>query len=176
MGDREEEAMTMAEVTFTPDELAKVDAICAELDPATEELTAPHLSALESDDRAYLPAFFRRALRAELIMGLLARASADAAILHGAATPLAAQSMLEGDFHDRYSLPSGVRKSDWQCNFGRAGHDHLGTVWTFFHHDRDDRVCPAAMTAFYALLDIAHDRMFGTFEDQLMDVDLRSDE
>jgi hypothetical protein len=122
----------MAEIVFSNEELEEVDRVCADLDPETHELTRPFLDSLESlglaDEREWVLGYFRRALRSELIMGLLLRAATDAAVSQGAADPMAASAAVNEDFDERYSYKRSrpeinytIRKSTWQHDFSCLG-------------------------------------------------------
>lgn len=157
----------MAKVFFAPTELARVELICAEFDPATHGVTAGVLAAIEDGElRERLTSCLRREVRAELIMGLVSRAAEDVGVSQGSAEK--SSGLAEQDWRGRYSPRSGLRRSTWAYNFGR-GHDELLRLLCRLY---DADVWSALLASgwpllmrHYALLDLAHDAMFGTFED-----------
>jgi hypothetical protein len=152
----------MASVVFSDDELLEFDRICAELDPGAEELITAHIGRLQKNDRQRVLDYFRRVLRAELILGIIARAGGDAAVVQGAAAPEAPVERIEQDFKRRYNRTEGYthRLSYWQYDFGTFRNEELQINETLVGLGKSAKT--ALLVAFHTLiLDTAYERMFG---------------
>lgn len=136
-----------------------VESICAELDPERFDMIAPLLDALDDPtDRRFMTAHLRRILRAELIVGIEARAFGDSLVKQGVASPAAVGGWLDEDLlNGRKSRPVYVRSNLLSYNLGRVDeaslhfYEVVGRCW-----DRD------ALQTVYDWLDLAHDRLFGS--------------
>lgn len=162
----------MARVLFTQEEIAQVDSTCDEFDPASHELTARYIHALyDPDERAHLKNHLRAALRAELVVGLVARAAADACRDSAGAEEIAAEQFVEDDSERARSGITGARRfregRRWQYNLGYLSQEAIETyriLRKFYGRGPvHDGLYPMD-EAFFALLDLAHDRMFGTLD------------
>jgi hypothetical protein len=139
----------MAQLKLTKTELARVAAICQQLDPATHELTRPHLERIEPDVmRERVTVYLRACLRAELLGGLLLRtvcASArELAIADGEIT----EQLLLDDAKSRTLKGRTSRMWTFDLGYLRPEANSLEALFV------------EGKPAFSALLDIACARMF----------------
>lgn len=164
----------MARVAFTPEELAAVDDVCRELDPAKHELTAGYIDAIDDpSERRHVIAHLRRALRAELIVGLVMRAGADACVSHGVVDADAAEHFVADDYDKPRTGITGTRRlreaRRWQYNLGYLSNEAIVTYRILRrHYSRGpgrDGLYPEDRP-FFALLDLANDRMFDSLEQE----------
>lgn len=166
----------MAELTFDLKDLREVDRICEEFDPETHELTAFHIRRVRDlADRLDLLTFMRRSIRGELMVGLAARAMGDALARVGMVDPRATRGWIDEDYEGRYGtnydpegtpVPDGrhARVPSLSLNLGRVGNEQT-TAWTLM--DRWWSNDPVVFAAFYALLDLAYERLFGNPDEEL---------
>lgn len=136
----------MPEIIFTSREKNQLDAVLAELDPASHDLLIDYNDTLSSEDWNFVCDYLRSKLRAVLEAGLLI----------GSVTDVARASKLV----DEAAVRSNFVKALWNYNFSfsKAIED---TFLEIAGGRRDAPLCVAAE----ALIEIAEDRMFGTFED-----------
>jgi hypothetical protein len=140
-------------ISFTPNEMAKIQSILEELDPATHDLTAHYAMALDPDDWAFVRAYIRKELISFILLSTMARSMADVATDRGLA--------------DEDGVRDFLSSRTWTRNFGVAD-------------DADDRFLKiAARTgrpnseANYelaadadTLMEIAEERLLGTLDDE----------
>jgi hypothetical protein len=144
----------MANLMFTEEDWAQVEEICAELDPETHELTADVLTRVGNpEDRATVLSFLRNGVRGELVVGIAARAMGSALIRNKVASAPAVRGWITEDFFERYQ-PLGLRDSNFSYNLGRAGDDYIAFIQIA------KQVWGTIPQEFYALLDLANDRLF----------------
>lgn len=171
----------MAHILFSGAELGRVDRVCSELDPAIHDLTAPYIDRIDhAVDREFVIRYLRKVLRGELVMGLIARAVAAGAQEKGGIQPKVARQLVVDDLsRQRSALVSdllGGEVRQWQYNqtyfteeATRANNilrDANGPCFEDGSH--------AAQQAMYALLDIANDSMFGSFDEEYANLVERS--
>ncbi|MGH2750720.1 MAG: hypothetical protein ACRDK3_07595 [Actinomycetota bacterium] len=143
----------MPDITFTPKEQERINTIIDELDPADHELLHPYYDSLAADDWQFVCDYVRAKMRAVLETGMLIRSVAEKA----RATKLVDEEAIRNNF---------VRTL-WNYNFSfqKAIED------TFVEVAGGHRESPLCV-AVEALVEVAEDLMFGTFEDaheQLLD-------
>jgi len=136
----------MPQITFTEQERQRVNAIIDELDPADHELMCPYHDALTADDWQFVCDYVRAKMRAVLETGLLVAAVADRA----RTSDLAGESTIRNNF---VSTLWG-----YDFSFRQAIED------TFVAVAGGRKEAPLCLAA-EALIELAEDRMFATFED-----------
>lgn len=137
----------MPKIVFTAPERARVSNILKELDPATHELTAPWSERLDPKDWQFVVDYATFEMRAALELGLLARSAVDTARQRGMANAEGASVVLSS--------------ISWLRNFGVID-------------ARDERFASIAgagtdaplFLAVEALIEIAKDRLFQTFDEE----------
>jgi len=143
----------MPKITFTAQERERVNAIIDELDPADHELLCPYYDALSADDWEFVCDYIRAKMRTVLETGLLV-----------------------GSVVERTRINKLVDEET-------ARHNFIQTLWnynfsfqkrieeTFIEIAGAHKEAPLCLAA-EALVELAEDLMFGTFEDaheQLLD-------
>lgn len=149
----------MAELTFSLKDLRDVDRICEEHDPETHELTAFHVRRVR--DFAHqldLLTYLRRVIRGELMVGLAARAMGDALMQQGMASLGSVRGWIEEDYEGRYDEPYSWRGAMLCHNLNRVGDEQIFAFQVmnqWWGGDAD------AYRAFFDLVDLAHETLFG---------------
>lgn len=143
----------MPKITFTPAEMAKIQSILEELDPATHDLTRQYASTMDPDDWSFVRAYIRKELVSFVLLSCMARGVADAARARGLA--------------DSEGVREFMTSRTWTRNFGVAD-------------DADDRFLQLAAatgrptpdanydlaTDADTLMEIAEERLLGTLDDE----------
>jgi hypothetical protein len=136
----------MAEIVFTTHEQDRINALLGELDPAGHELLRPFYDFLTAEDWQFVCNYLRVKMRAVLETGLLLRSVAN----------MASSSQLADD----RAIRSNFVRTLWNYDFSfqKAIEDTFVDV---AGGSTQSAVCVAAE----AIIEMAEDRMFGTFED-----------
>jgi hypothetical protein len=136
----------MAEIVFTTHEQDRMNALLGELDPDGHELLRPFYDFLPAEDWQFVCDYLRVKMRAVLETGLLLRSVAN----------MASSSQLADD----RAIRSNFVRTLWNYDFSfqKAIEDTFVEV---AGGSRQSAVCVAAE----AIIELAEDRMFGTFED-----------
>lgn len=137
----------MPQIEFTEAERTLVDAVLAELDPSSHELTRDFRNILAEEDWRFLVRYARREMRACLELGLLARSMADTARL---------RDLSNGDGAFAF-----LRSISWLRNFGMTDPDDE----RFLALAGEGPQAPIFL-AVDALIEIAKDRIFDTVGDE----------
>lgn len=137
----------MPQIEFTDKERKLIDAVLAELDPVSHELTRDFRNVLDGDDWRFLVRYARREMRACLELGLLARSMADTARLRNLSNEQGAVAFL--------------RSVSWLRNFGMTDPDDE----RFLSLAGEGPEAPLFL-AVDALIEIAKDRIFDTVGDE----------
>jgi hypothetical protein len=139
----------MGQVKLTKTELARVAAICRDLDPATHDLTRRYVDAIEPEPmRDRVAVYLRACLRAELLGGLLLRTVCSSARELGMADMETTEQLLLDDAKER--TLKGRTSRMWTFDLGYL-RPEANSLEALFAEGRP---------AFAALLDIACSRMF----------------
>jgi hypothetical protein len=140
-------------ITFTPKEMAKIQAILEELDPATHDLTAHYASIMSLDDWNFVRAYIRKELVSFLLLSTMARSLADVAAERGLADPEGVRDFLSS--------------RTWTRNFGVADEadDSFLRIAAQTGRPSPDSNYELAADA-DTLLEIAEERMIGTLDDE----------
>jgi hypothetical protein len=152
----------MAEVKLTTEDLARVEAVCEELDPSKHPFTRPHLEDIPDQERRQaLTDFFREYLRGELIAGVIGQAVCRAMVANGAAEDDFSDAVY-WDFVERHRQVTDLERGEmevrgrfWSCNFDRMSKRYL---WAAIVPP------PGAeelIQSLWSLLDVANEEMFG---------------
>jgi len=143
----------MPDIIFTSQEQQHINTIIDELDPEDHELLRPYYDMLPSDDWAFVCDYVRAKMRAVLETGMLIGSVVDKA----RASKLVDENAIRNNF---------VR-AVWNYNVS-----FQNTIEeTFVDLAGGNREAPLCVAA-EALVELAEDQMFGTFEDaheQLLD-------
>lgn len=137
----------MPQIEFTEAERTLVDAVLAELDPSSHELTRDFRNILAEEDWRFLVRYARREMRACLELGLLGRSLADTARL---------RDLSNGDGASTF-----LRSISWLRNFGMTDPDDE----RFLALAGEGPQAPIFL-AVDALIEIAKDRTFDTVGDE----------
>lgn len=143
----------MPNITFSAQERRRINTIIDELDPADHELLCPYYDMLSADDWEFVCDYIRAKMRAVLETGLLIASVAEKARV----TKLVDEEAIRNNF---------VRTL-WSYNFSFK----KAIENTFVEVAGGHREAPLCLAA-EALVEMAEDVMFGTFEDaheQLLD-------
>ena len=143
----------MPKLTFTPKEMAKIQAILEELDPATHDLTAHYASIMSADDWNFVRAYIRKELVSFLLLSTMARSLADVASERGLA--------------DADGVRDFLASRTWTRNFGvadEADESFLRIAAETGRPNPDSNYELAADAD--TLLEIAEERMIGTLDDE----------
>lgn len=139
----------MAHLKLSKAELARVAAICRELDPATHELTREHIDRIEPEAmRDRIAVYLRACLRAELLGGLLLRAVCSSARELAIADAETTEQLLLDDARERTLKGRTSRMWTFDLGYLRPEANSLEALFT------------EGRQGFSALLDIACSRMF----------------
>jgi len=134
----------MPDITFTDQERQRVNAIIDELDPADHELLCPYNDRLSAEDWQFVCDYVRAKMRAVLETGLLVASIAERA----RTTDLVGEEAIRNNF---------VRTLwNYDFSFRKAIEDTFVAV-----AGGETPLCLAAE----ALVELAEDLMFATFED-----------
>jgi len=136
----------MPHITFTEQERQRVNAIIDEVDPADHELMCAFNDALSADDWQFVCDYVRAKMRAVLETGLLVAAVADRARIF--------------NLVDEDTIRNNFIRTLWGYDFSfrKAIEDTFVAV---AGGRKETPLCLAAE----ALVELAEDRMFATFED-----------
>jgi hypothetical protein len=136
----------MPDITFTEQERQRVNAIIDELDPADHELLCPYYNMLSAEDWQFVCDYVRAKMRAVLETGLLVASVAERA--------------RTTDLVDEESIRNNFVRTLWNYDFSfrKAIED------TFVAVAGDHSEAPLCLAA-EALVELAEDLMFATFED-----------
>lgn len=143
----------MPNITFSAQERRRINTIIDELDPADHEFLCPYYDMLSADDWEFVCDYIRSKMRAVLETGLLIASVAERARV----TKLVDEETIRNNF---------VRTL-WNYNFTFQ----KAIENTFVELAGGHREAPLCLAA-EALVEMAEDLMFGTFEDaheQLLD-------
>jgi hypothetical protein len=136
----------MPDITFTAKEQKRINAIIDELDPADHEILAPYYDTLAADDWQFVCDYIRAKMRAVLETGLLI----GSVSAKSRSTKLVDEATIRDNFirtlwnHD-FSFKKAIEDTFVELAGGRP----------------EAPLCLAAE----ALVEMAEDLMFGTFED-----------
>jgi hypothetical protein len=150
----------VAEIVFTDEEMAEVERLCTEFDPASHVLTMDHLQAIEDpDNRELAIEVFRDHVRGELLGGLMLRAVARAAGHLDIADPYSLVSEDVGSYrpHRDFTYGMGTIESLLKLNYVIEWNPESPFPWKGRKYLNDH----PAIVALWKLLDIVHDAMFG---------------
>lgn len=137
---------TMPEVLFTKSESKQIQDILDELDPARHELTAHFARTLDGEGWEFVQDYARAKIRSLLETGLTMRSAVDLA----KATQLVDEEAVRLNFlHALWTYNFSFKTEIEDAFMDVVGGSEEGPLYV----------------AVEALIDIAEDRMFGTFED-----------
>ncbi|HEU4480363.1 MAG TPA: hypothetical protein VFS18_00635 [Actinomycetota bacterium] len=136
----------MSDFRFSPEDLARIEAVLREVDVASHELLRPVEPAVEHADWTFLVGYIGERLRAALEIGILARTFCTVAVQRG--------------YADDRGVDHFLRSKAWLHNFGvtQPGDEHFYSLSAACDH--------RLVRALDALIEIAQDRMFGTLDDE----------
>ena len=143
----------MPKISFTPDEMAKIQAILEELDPATHDLTAHYSAVMSAEDWNFVRAYIRKELISFLLLSTMARSVAELASERGLADPDGVRDFLSS--------------RTWTRNFGVADEadDSFLRIAALTGRPSAEASYELAADA-DTLLEIAEERLLGTLDDE----------
>ena len=137
---------TMPKVVFTNAESARIQEILEELNPARHELTARFSQTLADEDWEFVQDYVRAKMRALLETGLTMRSAVDLA----RATQLVDEQAVRRNFlHALWTYNFSFKAEIEEAFMDVVGGNEEAPLYV----------------AVEALIDLAEDRMFGTFEE-----------
>lgn len=142
----------MAAITFSDQELARIDSILSELDPASHDLMRPYAEKLEVREWELLQDYVRARLRRTLMTGLMAGAVTAVAEAEGLAYPGTGSKAFGRRFKEAWVDSFAPIPDCWR----------LAPVLARLE---DGRSC--VLKEILALEAMAENRMFETLDDQL---------
>jgi hypothetical protein len=140
-------------ISFTPEEMAKIQSILEELDPATHDLTAHYASVMSAEDWNFVRAYIRKELISFLLLSTMARSIAEVASERGLA--------------DEEGVRDFLASRTWTRNFGVADEadDSFLRIAALTGRPSPDANYELAADA-DTLLEIAEERLLGTLDDE----------
>ena len=136
----------MAEIVFTGEDLRRIEEAVTDLDPSTHELIVIHEGSFSQDDWTFILKYIDERLSASLKLGLMARCIGVAAE--------------QADLADERGVQHFIDSRAWVHNFGVAS--TADEYFTALSTSAGGRLSKALE----ALIEIAQDRLFGTFDDE----------
>jgi hypothetical protein len=140
-------------ISFTPEEMAKIQSILEELDPTTHDLTAHYATLMSAEDWAFVRAYIRKELISFLLLSTMARSIAEVASERGLA--------------DEEGVRDFLASRTWTRNFGVADEadDSFLRIAALTGRPSPDANYELAADA-DTLLEIAEERLLGTLDDE----------
>jgi hypothetical protein len=144
-------------ISFNPAEMAKIQSILEELDPASHDLTSHYAATMDADDWGFVRAYIRKELISFILLSSMVRTLADVATERGIA--------------DAEGVRDFLASRTWTRNFGVADEadDRFLQIAAGTGRPSPDANFELATDA-DTLMEIAEERLLGTLDDEYIEL------